>query len=1020
MGIDQPNNGDQPSGNAQIPPVAKPGRAVRSHAPHNLIRQHSTSLQPSHHKQYVVLRDKQQTASVPSSPMVETVDSPQLRPQTSHNSLIVSGRVKPYIKKQPSAKYLFSVDDNEDEIEEDMNREYLEGYSDGLRHRIKLPAPASEDPKKKGLESEIITNLSTASKDLKALKELDTDPHAHYTNDDVSIGELNESTNTIDNVDDNNDLDDDNASINSIDSFTLRERQVAINETHPFGIRIWKPAIYKKHRSVQREAENDIHCIPGTSRKIGLSVKFANLIWIITFGVFFLLLCGLTGTITFLFSMSFNSRTNDSMKYAKFYWSLGRYLFNPFGTLVILKSDKRYMDEDANVGSSMDEFERWRSGSQGRLFFSSTLNQVTSEESRAHSFQPNSNGEVEEDDDSNVTFYKKRLFGRGQWNIGRIVFYIQFYLIIYPISSVIALSMWLCVFTIPMAKVLTLVYSHIRRHPLGLSFEDEELYYKTHIANNTTASKNDSFLILTYRSFGFHYYKYTVDGTNIFFINLISLVIFTIVDFYLLKESFLWDTFFTDSTFIFILCLVSVIPLAYFIGQAVASISAQTSMGVGAVINAFFSTIVEVYLYCIALDQSKAKLVEGSIIGSILCGVLLLPGGSMCFGAIERKTQRYNPASAGVSSTMLLFSIFVMLAPSILYQLYGEYNVVCSPCDGNTSKDCSKCHYFQPSIAIDTLYVNYLRPFSIICAIGLFLCYCICLLFTLKTHAALIWSTPVVNEKKKEQSQIPAIASPEEQSISSFNIDSRKTPQIPNAQTQPTVNVLQPPQSQQVEPTEGGHDAPNWSRRKSTTILLVATILYAIIAEILVDCVDVVLVNYKIDPKFLGLTVFALVPNTTEFVNAFSFAMHGNVALSMEIGSAYALQVCLLQIPIVTLYSTWKFSSQYFASDATQQYIIPSLPTLTSGFGILQSSPFTTVSKIVGDKIDVGKMFPLIFPHWDFMASLIGVYMFTYIYTEGKSNYFKGSILLTLYVVLLIGFYFALQIMDNNYIHYNV
>ena len=64
----------------------------------------------------------------------------------------------------------------------------------------------------------------------------------------------------------------------------------------------------------------------------------------------------------------------------------------------------------------------------------------------------------------------------------------------------------------------------------------------------------------------------------------------------------------------------------------------------------------------------------------------------------------------------------------------------------------------------------------------------------------------------------------------------------------------------------GGHDAPNWSRAKSSIILLGATVLYAIIAEILVDTVDVVLDNLVIDEKFLGMTLFALVPNTTEFL----------------------------------------------------------------------------------------------------------------------------------------------------------
>lgn len=64
----------------------------------------------------------------------------------------------------------------------------------------------------------------------------------------------------------------------------------------------------------------------------------------------------------------------------------------------------------------------------------------------------------------------------------------------------------------------------------------------------------------------------------------------------------------------------------------------------------------------------------------------------------------------------------------------------------------------------------------------------------------------------------------------------------------------------------GAHDAPNWSRLKSAIILLGATILYAVIAEILVNTVDVVLESVEINEKFLGITLFALVPNTTEFL----------------------------------------------------------------------------------------------------------------------------------------------------------
>jgi Ca2+:H+ antiporter len=172
------------------------------------------------------------------------------------------------------------------------------------------------------------------------------------------------------------------------------------------------------------------------------------------------------------------------------------------------------------------------------------------------------------------------------------------------------------------------------------------------------------------------------------------------------------------------------------------------------------------------------------------------------------------------------------------------------------------------------------------------------------------------------------------------------------------------------EQASGGHDAPNWSRTKSAVILLTATLAYAVIAEILVDTVDSVLSNVDIDEKFLGITLFALVPNTTEFLNAISFAMNGNIALSMEIGNSYALQVMLLQIPAIVLFTA-----------------------------------------IYGQFVDPAEYadhaFTLIFPQWDMVTVILGVFLMGYVVGEGKSNYFKGSSLILTYLVFIVGFYFS-------------
>jgi Ca2+:H+ antiporter len=104
--------------------------------------------------------------------------------------------------------------------------------------------------------------------------------------------------------------------------------------------------------------------------------------------------------------------------------------------------------------------------------------------------------------------------------------------------------------------------------------------------------------------------------------------------------------------------------------------------------------------------------------------------------------------------------------------------------------------------------------------------------------------------------------------------------------------------------------------------------------------------------------------------NAISFAMNGNIALSMEIGSAYALQVCLLQIPALVFYSA-------------------------------------VTGSWMSDSDIVDHTFSLIFPQWDMVTVILCVFLLSYMYGEGKSNYFKGSILLLSYLVVVVGFWFS-------------
>lgn len=941
------------------------------------------------------------------------------------------------------------------------------------------------------------------------------------------------------------------------ESFTLKDRQEAINETHPFGIRIWKPALYKKNRSVQRNAESDVHSAPGGN--VNTTLFIFNVLWTLIFGWWLCIIAAAGGIVCMLLSVLNLPGCYD---YGRVLINLSHYVFYPFGKYVKLEKEERYWDEDEGEGRSITDYERWQTGDieEGRLFFGPTdLNRSLIGRRRdevqdeTESLLGRQRRQSSPEAERGRTKIKKRFFGRGTWNIGRVVFFLSFYFLITPCLFLVSAICWFLVFTIPMGKVTLLLFYHLRRHPLALSFHTDSHYFRAQSIER--GSSGSSILLCTYRAVGIRYWKYTIDGTNIFLINLLALVVFAIFDYFVLFEALGIENAITNLGFIFVMALASIIPLAYFIGQAVASISAQSSMGVGATINAFFATIVEVFLYCVALKEGKSALVEGSIIGSIFAGILFLPGLSMCFGAIKRKTQRFNVKSAGVTSTMLLFAVIGAFSPTLFYQMYGSHEMKCHNCldvqpddpsvlggTRGADRDCRRCYFSQTPAIRSNFYKEAVRPFIWFATVCLVLSYIVGLLFTLRTHAAVIWnnepdekkeiktehgthrpeggrersverhvsvaaqggeearaqaqrqagggtllgkenvrdsqmykrilnqslrqaginanstaaskklddSTPttphmvppktpdgdpsILSSALKQRIQglsaednralVQEIAemaataatvaardatkAPRRASImagtsntaprrpepfgSGSSKDTRNTQEtrdqhkhsITGTEGPPTSlglgfeNDQQQPEAPAAEQAQGqesgGHDAPNWSRMKSATILLTATVAYAVIAEILVDTVDSILGSGSVDEKFLGITLFALVPNTTEFLNAIAFAMNGNVALSMEIGSSYALQVMLLQIPSVVLFSG--IYGRYF------------LPT----------DPDTEVLRYT---------FTLIFPQWDMVTVILGVFLMGWVVGEGKSNYFKGSTLIFTYLVIVVGFWFS-------------
>ena len=291
-------------------------------------------------------------------------------------------------------------------------------------------------------------------------------------------------------------------------------------------------------------------------------------------------------------------------------------------------------------------------------------------------------------------------------------------------------------------------------------------------------------------------------------------------------------------------------PLVHFVFLILYSISAQTSLAVGALLNASFGSLSELILFGIAISTgSLDKLVQYSLTGSLLCTMLLTPGLAIMFGGLKYKEQQFNPASTGVSSTLLIISMIGVFSPTIYYVCFGSYNLDCSNCttiDGHMN--CAGCKYTETEITTDPIYLHGAKPLMYTSCVIMPIAYIIGMVFTLKTHAHLF---------EEDMSEAEG-----ECHLKYFFL----------------ILFL-------------AEDAPEWPLWKGILILVIATILDAMISEELISAVQPAMKVLGLSESFVGVFLLGGVANVSEVINAVNFALTDNIALSIELGMAATVQV---------------------------------------------------------------------------------------------------------------------------------
>jgi len=119
-----------------------------------------------------------------------------------------------------------------------------------------------------------------------------------------------------------------------------------------------------------------------------------------------------------------------------------------------------------------------------------------------------------------------------------------------------------------------------------------------------------------------------------------------------------------SHTLLFVLSVLSIVPLAALLSHATESVAAKTGDAVGGLLNATLGTLTELVIALTALAAGQYMLVKASIAGAIVTNALFMLGASFLLGGLKYHTQEYNRVSARFQAALLFLATVALLVPS--------------------------------------------------------------------------------------------------------------------------------------------------------------------------------------------------------------------------------------------------------------------------------------------------------------------------------------------------------------------
>ncbi|KAI0287782.1 Calcium/proton exchanger [Russula brevipes] len=302
-----------------------------------------------------------------------------------------------------------------------------------------------------------------------------------------------------------------------------------------------------------------------------------------------------------------------------------------------------------------------------------------------------------------------------------------------------------------------------------------------------------------------------------------------------------------DAPLRFGFSFVAIIPLAKLLGDATLEMSLSLGPTLAGLLSATFGNAVEIIVGIVALLRGEVRIVQTSMLGSILSNILLVLGCSFLAGGIYNHESTFRVTAAQTSSSLMTLACITLVIPAA----YHSATHIASPNSGGVVAAMR-----DPLISdLDDEGQKGLLIISRGTALLLLGVYVAYLIFQLKTHAALF------NPRKRDAAREETAEGAEEE-------------------------IDEPARMSVVSAGLG---------------LLIVTLATTFVADYLVASIEETATRFNIPKTFIGLILLPIVANAAECVTSVWAAVRNEMELAIGICVGSSIQTATFVVPLLVV-----------------------------------------------------------------------------------------------------------------------